>query len=29
VTIVFRDAAAAISDPEWERLWGLSWLAGL
>jgi hypothetical protein len=21
VTIVFRDAAAAISDPEWERLW--------
>ena len=22
VTIVFRDAAAAISDPEWERLWG-------
>ena len=22
VTIVFRDAAAAISDPEWERQWG-------
>lgn len=22
VTIVFRDATAAISDPEWERLWG-------
>ena len=21
VTIVFRDAAAAISDPEWDRLW--------
>jgi hypothetical protein len=21
VTIVFRDATAAISDPEWERLW--------
>ena len=22
VTIVFRDAAAAVSDPEWDRLWG-------
>jgi hypothetical protein len=22
VTIVFRDATAAVSDPEWERLWG-------
>lgn len=24
VTIVFRDATAAISDPEWERLWKAS-----
>ncbi|MBL8960628.1 MAG: hypothetical protein JNJ98_12305 [Gemmatimonadetes bacterium] len=24
VTIVFRDAAAAISDPEWDRLWGVA-----
>ncbi|MET1111421.1 MAG: hypothetical protein ABWX67_07850 [Allosphingosinicella sp.] len=24
VTIVFRDATAAVSDPEWERLWGLA-----
>lgn len=23
VTIVFRDAAAAISDPEWDRLWAV------
>ncbi|HYI41825.1 MAG TPA: hypothetical protein VE053_16070 [Allosphingosinicella sp.] len=22
VTIVFRDAATAISDPEWDRIWG-------
>lgn len=24
VTIVFRDATAAISDPEWERLWAIA-----
>ena len=24
VTIVFRDATAAISDSEWERLWGIA-----
>lgn len=24
VTIVFRDPAAAIADPEWDRLWGLA-----
>lgn len=24
VTIVFRDATAAISDPEWDRQWGLA-----
>ena len=24
VTIVFRDATAAISDPEWDRLWGIA-----
>lgn len=24
VTLVFRDAAAAVADPEWDRLWGLA-----
>lgn len=24
VTILFRDASAAISDPEWDRLWALA-----
>jgi hypothetical protein len=24
VTIVFRDATAAVSDPEWERLWDIA-----
>jgi hypothetical protein len=24
VTIVFRDSTAAISDPEWDRLWGIA-----